>query len=44
MSIDREREGKKKYLVLDTNIPDSEADVLVFHSFNIKPYKTKVTD
>ena len=29
---------KKKYLVLATDIPNSEADVLIFHSFHIKPY------
>lgn len=26
------------YLVLTTNVPDSEADILVFHSLHIEPF------
>lgn len=30
---------EKPYLVLTPNIPDSEADVFVFDSLNVKPCK-----
>ena len=38
------KDKKKKnivisYFVLTTDIPDSEADVLIFHSLHVKPCK-----
>lgn len=39
---DKQSRNDNKYLVLTTNIPNSEANVLIFNSLNVKTCKSSV--